>query len=293
MRIKILILGVLVILLSSCSLSIEDDEEYKLTPAEPFEDDIDFDVGLDVTADRQELYNEDNIIIDLVDYRHNAELGDSVVLLIQNNRGENIQVVSDYISINGYEIAYFQQVNVDTGDSSAFEINIPIKKLARSGLTVVGDVSIKFTLLNPDTGEVLQDGHIPVYFKTSAYADRSLGYRLDSNLLYSEGNIDIYGGDFTVDDLSNKSYQEIYLRNYTETDILLEVDTIRVNGTEVSINFTHLVSAGGMLHVDIPLTNSDKQTKDIKPVETVEFSVTIKDYNTHQTIDTSDIMKFQ
>jgi hypothetical protein len=120
--------------------------------------------------DGTELYDRDGVRIVGRYVDEDSFWGAGVRLFIENNYGQNIIIQCGDMSINGFMVTPFFSCAVNDGRRAIDDISILSGELEGNDITLVDDIELTFTIVDPDTYRTIVETD-PIAFSTKAGTD--------------------------------------------------------------------------------------------------------------------------
>ncbi|MDD6667627.1 MAG: hypothetical protein PUE58_06730 [Lachnospiraceae bacterium] len=110
-----------------------------------------------------ELYNQNGIRIVGKTVDEDSFWGTAILLYIENNSGQNVDITTDELSVNGYMMDPVFSATVYNGKKSIDDITLLSSDLEANGIKSIDQVELKFNISNPDTYETIAESD-PITF---------------------------------------------------------------------------------------------------------------------------------
>ena len=110
------------------------------------------------------LYEKDGIRILIQDLDEKSLWGKTLLLLIENDYGEDITVRCENMLINGYNITPFLSCTVNNGRKAYDEITIMSRDLEKQNIDKIEKIDFIFRIINPKTYETITETETVTYY---------------------------------------------------------------------------------------------------------------------------------
>ena len=244
----------------------------------------------DTTIDEQVVFDANGVKITAMSYQTGGLTGDSIKVLIENNSGKKVGVGCDALIVNDYMISTLFSSMIDDGMKANETVDLYNTQLGAAGINNVGKVEVKFHLFDPDSFMTTSTGELYT-IQTNHFEDMDLTPNDAGKELYNENGVRIVG-KYVNDDTIWGNAVVLYLENNTDQDIVVQCDTMAINGFMITPLFSSEVYAGKRAISEITLLSSELEENGIEKVQDVQVTFKILNADTFMNIATSDPIQF-
>lgn len=244
----------------------------------------------DTTIDEQVIFDMDGVKITALSYQTGGLTGDSIKVLIENNSGKKVGVGCDALIVNDYMINTLFSSMIDDGMKANETVDLYNTQLEAAGINNVGKVEVKFHLFDPDSYMTTSTGDLYT-IQTNHFEDMDLTPNDAGKELYNENGVRIVG-KYVNDDTIWGNAVVLYLENNMDQDIIVQCDTMAINGFMITPFFSSTVYAGKRAISEITLMSSELEENGIDKVQDVQVTFNILNADTFMNITTSEPIQF-
>ena len=244
----------------------------------------------DTTIEEQVIFDMDGVKMTALSYQTGGWSGDSIKVLIENNSGKKVGVGCDALIVNDYMISTLFSSTIDDGMKANETIDLYNSQLSAAGIDNVGKVEVKFHLFDPDSFMTTTKGETYT-IQTNHFDDMDLTPNDAGKELYNDNGVRIVG-KYVNDDTIWGNAIVLYLENNTDQDIVVQCDTMAINGFMMTPFFSSEIYANKRAISEITLMSSELEENGIEKVQDVQVTFKILAADTFMTIATSDPIQF-
>jgi len=244
----------------------------------------------DITIEEQVLFDRDGIVVTAKEFSHDSIWGDSIKLLVENNRDENVTVSCRNLIVNHYMVSNLFSCEVAAGKKVNKELSLPSSDLKKAGISTVSEVEASFNVYNSDNWDDIFNTDL-ICIQTSAYGQVEYKAEESGKELFNNGEIRIVGKYVDEDDFWGAAIQ-LFIENNSAQTIVVHARDFSVNGYMLTPLFSSTVFSGRMAIDDITLFSSEMEENGIESIEEVELTFHITDESYFNTIADSEPITF-
>ncbi len=244
----------------------------------------------ETTIEEQVLFDANDVKITATQYNEDGIWGDSLQLLVENNGDASVGIGADVLIVNDYMVANVFSSQVAAGKKANETLDLLTSELEAAGIDNVGQIEVQFHLYDPDTFETTYTGDL-VTVQTNHYEDMDTTADQDGQELYNADGVKIVGKYVDEDDIWGTAIV-LYLENNTDQNIVIQCDDLSINGLMIYPYFSSTIYANKKAVDEITLLETELEENGIETVEDVELVFNIINYDTFETITTSDPITF-
>lgn len=243
-----------------------------------------------VTIEETLLIDESGIKITAKRLDFSKSLGPALIVLIENNSGNDLIFQCRKSSVNGYMIDTIMSENVSNGKKSNASIIFNADDLKICNISTIADIELTFTAFGFDIEESYLE-NTKVRLKTSDADTYEYKFDDSGNLIYDENNLKIVSKGITRK--NQQTYLVVYIENNTENDFTVQVRDTSVNGFMIKPIFSPVVSGGKRLMGFISFDDSELAENDIEEISDVETSFLFFELGKNSSGLRTDILKIK
>ena len=246
-------------------------------------------VSEEASLAEQVVYDANGVTVTVKGITYDSLWGTEIDLLIENTGTTDVVVCEDSIVINGYMITGYLYAEVAAGKSATEAVSLLQTELDAAGITQIATVQLYLYLTDPDTYSTI-DTAAAVTLSTSAAGSYVQADDDEGEVLVDSDGIRIVA-KFLGDDSIFGPSVVMYFENTTDKHILVQAENVSANGFMIdSFLYTELLP--GTKAIDgLTMMQEDLDASGIEAIENMEFTLTVTDYDTYDTIYTSDVLQ--
>ena len=244
----------------------------------------------DTTIDEQVIFDMDGVKMTALSYQTGGWTGDSIKVLIENNSGKKVGVGCDALIVNDYMISTLFSSIIEDGMKANETVDLYNSQLSAAGIENVGKVEVKFHLFDPDSYMTTKTGETYT-IQTNHFDDMDLTPNDAGKELYNENGVRIVG-KYVNDDTIWGNAIVLYLENNTDQNIVVQCDTMAINGFMMTPYFSSEIYANKRAISEITLMSSELEQNGIEKVQDVQVTFNILNAETFSNIATSEPIQF-
>ena len=244
----------------------------------------------DTTIDEQVIFDMDGVKMTALSYQTGGWTGDSIKVLIENNSGKKVGVGCDALIVNDYMISTLFSSIIDDGMKANETIDLYNSQLSAAGIVNVGKIEVRFHLFDPDSFMTTTTGETYT-IQTNHFDDMDLTPNDAGKELYNENGVRIVG-KYVNDDTIWGNAIVLYLENNTDQNIVVQCDTMAINGFMMTPFFSSEIYANKRAISEITLMSSELEQNGIEKVQDVQVTFNILNAETFMNTATSEPIQF-
>lgn len=244
----------------------------------------------DTTIEEQVIFDMDGVKMTALSYQTGGWTGDSIKVLIENNSGKKVGVGCDALIVNDYMISTLFSSIIEDGMKANETVDLYNSQLSAAGIAIVGKVEVKFHLFDPDSYMTTTTGETYT-IQTNHFDDMDLTPNDAGKELYNENGVRIVG-KYVNDDTIWGNAIVLYLENNTDQNIVVQCDTMAINGFMMTPFFSSEIYANKRAISEITLMSSELEQNGIEKVQDVQVTFKILNAETFSNIATSEPIQF-
>lgn len=241
--------------------------------------------------EEQVVYDADGVTLTAVRLRYDPILGAAIRIKASNASSRSLLVQAETCAVNGYMMANDFSLSLAAGKTAEGELLIPYASLALAGADVIRSIEFSPVLMDPDSYKELRSCDPVLMLTTAVDADQPYQPTYDEagQKVYDDGNIRIVlKGIDRGRQISDYPALIVYMFNGTDRAITVQVDSLLVNGYEMTAVMTATVMPGKGAVDKVEIFDMDLTEHDIHEIETAEVSFRIVDRSTWDTVARTD-----
>lgn len=212
-----------------------------------------------------------------------------LVLLVENNSSDSINVGLTNSSVNKIMANLSLYGDVLPGKSSNLTISLDPTELAMQGIVNVGLIETQFKInKSEDYKELFTSDRVSI--KTSEFDNVSMEPVQQGEIIYDKDGVTISYLETGVDSFWEETQVSLQIINKSGQDISVSADDVSVNGYMIDPYFFANVVDGTTSYSSIGFRQEELDTNDIDTVTEVEFVLSIINFETYDTLSTSDVI---
>lgn len=241
-----------------------------------------------VTIEETELYNEHDIVVTAKSYDAGGIFGPEVAVAIENNSDKNILVSTADLAVNGYMMNNScLSCQVAAGKAANSEITLYRSDLDESGIETVGTMEFSIQVSDYDTWDEI-DTSERITLNTSLAEGLVQPVDDSGDLIYDDNDVRVICKGLKEDAFWDGQVV-FYIENNGSRSVSISADQVSVNGymTDVSLwadLYAETKNVNGMYLLDV------EEIETLDEIENIEFTLSIIDEDTWETIATSDVI---
>lgn len=239
--------------------------------------------------EEQMIYDADGVTLTVEGLRYDPILGAAVRIKAVNTSSRSLLVQADTCAVNGYMMANDFSLSLPEGKTAQGELLIPYASLALAGADAILLVEFSPVLMDPVSYRVLRSGEPVLMLTSAAEQPYQPTYDEEGQKVYDEGGVRIVlKGIDRRRQISDYPALIVYMFNGTDRAISVQVDSLLVNGYEMTAVMTAAVMPGKGAVDKVEIFDMDLTEHDIHEIETAEVSFRIVDESTWETVARTD-----
>lgn len=241
------------------------------------------------TIEEQLLVDEAGVKITATEYVTDSIWGDGIKLFIENNTQQNIMVGCTALIVNDYMISDLFSAQIAAGKQDYETLYLSSSQLKQAGIDNVGKIEIYFHAYDDGTWEDLFTDKY-VCLETSDVANVDTLSSIDGEEIYNQNGIRLVAQYVDENDFWGTAIL-VHAENNTSDNIHISIDNVSVNGLMVDAIYSSTVYSGKKSFDDITIFSSSMEENGITDINDIEFTFTIYNEDTFDTIVESEPIK--
>ena len=229
------------------------------------------------------VYEDDSFKITVTGMDADSLWGTEINLLVENNSDKNISLSGDTFVVNGITLIGNLYIDDAAGKKANGSMILYTESLDVAGINDVATVyAYDAHIIDTDTYESILD--VPMEIKTSIADGYTQAVNDEGEQLWQADGITVIAQ--VVDDSIWGKRVKLLIKNDTEANIIVQADSISVNGFMVAAIMSSDVVANTACFADMTVFESDLESNGIENIEEVAFTLSILNPDTYETIAT-------
>lgn len=271
-----LMVTLVMVMTTACSINISMDKESPST-----------DTG--ITIEETVLYDANDVKITATGYVVDEWNDPTIKILIENNSTQNIEVVSDSVSVNGYMMSSASlYVEVAAGKKANESLCLSAYELEQAGIETIAEIQFRILLQDPDSWDIVATSDLLTLTTSAAPYEQPVDDSGD--VLYDSDGIRVICKGLKQDDLWD-GILVLYMENNSGKDISIYAEDVSINDFMQDMGLWSDLRDGtkrvdGMAIVGL----IDLDIESIDEIKNIEFTLRIDDAQTWENIVTTDVI---
>lgn len=244
-------------------------------------------------AEEKEIYNKDNLKVTVKGIDYSAISGPGLQLSFESSFNKDIIIQAPYAAVNGYMISPELSTEVAAGKTAEGTLTLPYFNLAISNITTLKKIEFALRIVEAKTyNPILKTD--PITVSTSSDDGKDTPCNENGQTAYDKDGVKIVLQGVNVDRaFSDGAELMVYMCNNTERSIAVQTDEVIVNGYDMT-SAMNLTILPGKRAVDVVVFYKlDMEEYNIDVIDSVDISFTLKDAETWETIDSTDLISVE
>ena len=241
----------------------------------------------DVNIEEQVIYDDNGILVKATGIE-DSTFGTDLTLYIENNSDKDITIQSRDTNINGFMVEALMSTDVAAGKKSNSSLTFESNSLKKCGINQIAHIETKLYIIEADTWAEIDTSDV-ITIDTSVAEGFEQPVDDSGDILVDENGIKIINKGLSKDSSFLGPEILLYIENDYDSDIVVQVRDVSVNGFMVDAMMSEEVLIGKKSFSAVTFLSSDLEKNGIKDIEEVELYFTIINNNTYETIYDSDI----
>ncbi len=231
------------------------------------------------------LYEDESFKVTVTGMNADSLWGTEINLLLENNSDKNVSLSGDTFVVNGITLAGNLYVDAAAGKKANGALTLPSESLKIAGIQDIATVSAYDAhIIDTDTYDSILD--IPMEIKTSTAGNYTQAINDAGDLLWQADGITVIAQ--VVGDSIWGSRVQLFIKNESSDNILVQADNISVNGFTVTALMSSDVVADTVCFADMTVFGSELEENGITDIEEVTFVLKVIDPDTYETVAESE-----
>ena len=246
-----------------------------------------------VTAEEKIVYKDADFEVKLLGIDYSSASGPALKLSFKNNFGKDITIQAPYAVVNGYMITPDMSVEVPYAKSGAGSLSLPYYYLSMAGITTLREIEFSLRVVDSKSyNPIFKTDMISV--KTSAADTEEPECDESGQVVYDDNDVKIVIKGITATHVtSDGSELVVYMYNGTDKTIAVQTDDVKVNGCDMTSVMNRTILPGKRAVDAVVFYAQDLDEQDIDEIDSVKVSFQIKDADTRETIDSTDLISVE
>ena len=241
----------------------------------------------DVTVQNQVLLDQNGIRITLLSIDFDGWYGPTLSLYAENNTDQNVSIRTHDLSVNGAVIDAYYYSELAAGKSSNDVISIVETSLTDSGIEMIQNVELYFTISDASTWAIIFDSDA-VAIRTSAPDSYVQTFNMSGDEVVNHDGIRVIVQGLDATGSLWGSDLKVIVENNSGKTIIVQTWDVSVNGIMISPVYTSEVPDGKVAYGRMSFMQSDLDDNGIDSIETIELTIHINDSYNWDTLFDSD-----
>lgn len=247
-----------------------------------------FDTTPTITEEKK-IYEDNNLSVTLKGIDYTAVAGPELQLSIENKTNKDIVVQSPYSIVNGFMITPEMNAKIAASKSKDCSLTLKYFNLAISNITSLRKIEFALRLVEATNYNPITTTDL-ITVETSAKQEET-EYDESGQLAYDDNDIKIiFKGVNTDRAYSDGSELMVYMYNGTDQHIVIRAEDVIVNGYDMTSAMNSTILPDKRAVDVVTFYKLDMEEYGIEEIDSVKVSFTIKDADTWETIDSTDLI---
>ena len=247
-----------------------------------------FDKAPSVDENKQ-IYDDDTIAVTLKEIDYTAVSGPELKLSVQNKLDKDIVVQSPYSIVNDFMITPEMNARIAASKTADCSLILPYFKLAISEITSLKKVEFALRIVDAATYNPIAATEL-ITVETSSKKEET-EYDESGQTAYDENDIKIVLKGIN----SDRAYSDgaeliVYMVNGTDKRIAVRAEDVIVNGYDMTSAMNSTILPDKRAVDVVTIYKLDMKEYGIEEIDSVKVSFTIKDAETWETIDSTELI---
>lgn len=242
-----------------------------------------------VTLDEQVIWETADVRLTAKGLEYDDIWGWGIKVEAENISDRDISIYADAVIVNDYMISDLTSISVTAGNKTNDSIDLLSSELKAAGIEDIGKIELYLHTTDPDTYDVIDRSEC-ITLKTSSFETMDTSADTNGAELYNTDGIKIVGRYVDEDSFWGQAVL-LYIENTSDRNVIIQCDSISVNGYTIDGIMSASVYAGKKSFDDITLLSSSLEENGITSIDTVEIEFSILDEN-YSEISTSGKVSF-
>lgn len=239
--------------------------------------------------EEKKLYEDNNVSVTLKGIDYTAVSGPELQLFIENKINKEIVVQAPYSIVNGFMITPDMNTKIGALKSADCTLTLKYFNLAISNITSLKKVEFALRLVESNTYNPIATTDL-ITVETSSQQEET-EYDESGQVAYDKDDIKIIlKGVNTERAYSDGAELMVYMYNGTNKSIAVRAEDVIVNGCDMTSAMNSTILPDKRAVDVVTFYKLDMDEYGIEEIDSVKVSFTIKDADTWDTIDTTELI---
>ncbi len=230
-----------------------------------------------ITLDEQVIWETKDVRLKAKRLEYDDIWGWEIKVEAESLSDKDISIYADAVIVNDFMISDLTSISVTAGNKTNDSIELLSSGLEAAGIEDIGKIELYLHTSDPDTYDVV-DRSDCITLKTSSFDSMDTSADTDGAELYNKDGIKIVGRYVDEDSFWGQAVL-LYIENTSDKNIIIQCDSISVNGYTIDGIMSASVYAGKKSFDDITLLSSSLEENGITSIDNVEIEFRILDEN--------------
>lgn len=250
------------------------------------------------------IYVDSNMTVTVHGINYAPIAGPELHLTIANNFGKDITVQAPYVIVNGYMLTPELGIDVPNDKTKSGNMTLRYSALAYANITCIRTIEFALRIVETKnytpffttelitlktsaaaTPEERVKAKTPV--GQTAYDDKDIRILFTTPAYGAERSGDAFTPIYTTD---GDALLLVYIENNTDRSVAVRTDDVTVNGCDLTSVMNRTVLPGKRAVDTVTFYRMDLDEFDIDAIDSIKMSFQIKDAETWETIDSTDMI---
>lgn len=240
--------------------------------------------------EQQNIYEDSNMSVSLKGIDYTAVSGPVLKLAISNKTDKDVVVQSPYSIVNGYMITPDINSTIAASKSADCSLTLRYFNLAISNITSLKKIEFALRLVDSKSYNPIVTTDL-ISVETSANQDEEVACDESGQVAYDDNDIKIILKGVNTDRAySDGAELMVYMYNGTDKSITVRAEDVIVNGYDMTSAMSSTILPDKRAVDVVTFYKLDMEEHAIEEIDNVKVSFTIKDTETWETIDSTDLI---
>lgn len=242
------------------------------------------------TVEEKNIYQDNNLSVTVKGIDYTAVSGPALKLSVENKTNKEIIVQSPYAIVNGYMITPEMNTKIPAGKPADGNLTLPYFNLAISNITTIRTIDFALRIVEASNYNPIATTEL-ISVVTSAEQKDETECDESGQVAYDDNDIKIIFKGFNTDRAySDGAELVVYMYNGTDSTIAVRTKDVIVNGYDMTSAMNSTILPDKRAADVVVFYKLDMEEYDIEEIDSVKVSFTIKDAESWETIDTTDLI---
>ena len=227
------------------------------------------------TIEETVIYEKDSIKVTVTGLDNSGFMGPEIKMLFENTGDKDVTVQTRNCVINGYMINTMMSVDVAAGKKANDSLTLMESDLDEAKIGKLTDISFDLAIIDPTSFSTIDETEL-FLLNTSYTGKYTQEYDDSGTVIYEANDIKIISKGVEADDIFGQSLN-LYIENNSENTIIIQSDSVSVNGFMINAMFSSTVLPSAKIIDDMTFMGSYLEENDITEIESIEFKIIVID----------------